>query len=96
MLSARVCKSSADHALSAPAKRFRDLRSGSSSAFVVLTLPQCESKGQEQVASFQMLGGGLQVGEERVLANIAGKLAPFVPVSIVTGLGITCWFRSSE
>jgi hypothetical protein len=54
------------HALGTPEKRFRDLRRRSSSSVVVVTVtvPQGASKGQEQVASFQVLVGFLQSSSE--------------------------------
>ena len=55
-----------------------------------LTVPQGMSKGHEQVASFQVLGGLLQVSEERVLANKSGKATPHPP-SFVAG-----WIRESR
>jgi hypothetical protein len=63
---------------------------------VVLTVPQGASKGQEQVASFQVLVGSLQSSEERVLANIVGKPTPSLPVLIAGWICVSIFQRSSQ
>ena len=52
-------------------------------------MPQGNSKGQEQVASFQVLGGELEVREERMLANEVGKVTPEIPLRVSGGVGIS-------
>jgi hypothetical protein len=52
---------------------------------MVFTVPRGAGKGQEQVASFQVLVGSLQSSEERVLANIMGKPALSLPFPLLDG-----------
>ena len=70
-----------NHALCARSKSFLDLRALSLDALVELTLLQCDSKGQEHEASFQVVSVGLGSGEERVLAKADGKLSPLLPLT---------------
>jgi hypothetical protein len=50
----------------------------------ILTVPHGASKGQEQVASFHMVGGLLQSKEERVLVELAGERAPLPPMTVLS------------
>ena len=45
-------------------------------------MPHGSSKGQEQVASFQVLAGSADSKEVRVLAKVSGKSTPHSPVLI--------------
>jgi hypothetical protein len=79
----RVVKSLGDHELRAFAKRPLDLRPLNFVSIVESTLPECDSKGQEQHCSFHVVGGALAVGQQRMLANSDGKLCPVSPMSVV-------------
>lgn len=54
-----------------------------------LTSPEGPSKGNEQVSSFQVLTGSLQVSEVRVLANVSGKLTPLSPLSVIVRVTVS-------
>jgi hypothetical protein len=69
---------------------------GQSNTIVVSTLPQGDSKGEEQHCSFQVVGGALGVGQQRVLANADGKASPAPPVSIVERAAMAFRPRSEE
>jgi hypothetical protein len=63
---------------------------------VELTSPEAPSKGQEQVASFHVLVGSLELGEERVLANMYGKPTPLLPIGVAGSISWLAWFRKTE
>ena len=54
-----------------------------------LTSPEGPSKGKEHVSSFQVLAGSLHVSEVRVLANVAGKLTPLSPLSMIVRVAVS-------
>ena len=60
------------------------------------SLPHGSSKGHEQVASFHMLAGSLQLDKVRVLANAGGKAAPGAPLLSPEGSSKLFIFRSSK
>lgn len=91
----RVCKSFSCHAAAAVAKRCLDGRAASWDATVELTSPEGSSKGHEQLGSFHAVGGSLEVKEERVAANVVGKLAPFGP-TVAGWVVVSLCPRSSE